>query len=37
MTYSELVECMHRFHCEELSRLELVAAIGLWQRAGSPL
>lgn len=36
MTYADLRDCMRRFRAGEMSRIEMIAALGLWQRAGAP-
>lgn len=35
MTYIELKECMAEYHCERLTRRELMFAIALWQYSGN--
>ena len=37
MKYPELIEYMHRYRRARISRLDMVAAIALWQRGGAPL
>ena len=32
MKYAELIEAMHKFRTEKITRNEMVAAIALWQR-----
>ena len=32
MKYAELIEAMHKFRTEKITRNEMVVAIALWQR-----
>jgi hypothetical protein len=36
-SYDEMRDCIRRFLDGELTRIELIAAFGLWQRSGAPL
>lgn len=33
MSYKELIEYMHKYRLGKISKLELMFAIGLWQRS----
>lgn len=37
MQYSELREYMRRYHLGQITQLEMIAAIALWQRGGARL